>query len=61
MGAKVATIINKYGVPESMSESLARYPDKGMYFTLEENVLIAADVFNENSKLFSHQLYKNQR
>lgn len=61
MGAKVATMINKYGVPQSMSESLARYPDKGMYFSLKENVLIAAHVFDKNSKLLSHQLYKKQR
>ena len=61
MGAKVGAMIDKYGVPQSMSESLARYPDKGMYFSLKENILIAAHVFDINSKLLSHQLYKNNR
>ena len=61
MGAKVAAMIDKYGVPQSMNESLARYPEKGLYFSLKENVLIAAHVFNKNSKLLSHQLYKNKR
>ncbi len=61
MGAKVATMIDKYGVPQSMNESLARYPAKGIYFSLKENVLIAAHVFAKNSKLLSHQLYKNHR
>jgi len=59
MGAKVGAMIEKYGVPQSMSESLARYPEKGMYFSLKENVLIAAHVFDKNSKLLAHQLYKN--
>jgi hypothetical protein len=61
MGAKVATMIDKYGVPQSMNASLARYPEKGIYFSLKENVLIAAHVFAKNSKLLSHQLYKNHR
>lgn len=61
MGAKVATMIDKYGVPQSMNASLARYPAKGIYFSLKENVLIAAHVFAKNSKLLSHQLYKNHR
>ena len=61
IGAKVAAMIDKYGVPQSMNESLARYPEKGLYFSLKENVLIAAHVFDKNSKLLSHQLYKNKR
>jgi hypothetical protein len=61
MGTKVAAMIDKYGVPQSMNESMARYPEKGLYFSLKENVLIAAHVFAKNSKLLSHQLYKNKR
>ncbi len=61
MGAKVSTMIDKYGVPQSMTESLAKYPGKGMYFALKENILIAAHIFDKNSKLLSHQLYKNHR
>jgi hypothetical protein len=61
MGTNVATMIDKYGVPQSMTESLAKYPEKGMYFALKENALIAAHIFDKNSKLLSHQLYKNRR
>ena len=41
MGDKVPTLIKKYGVPQSMSASLARYPNKGLYFSLKENVLVS--------------------
>ncbi len=61
MGAKVAAMIDKYGVPQSMNASLAKYPERGMYFSLKENVLVAAHVFAKNSKILSHQLYKNRR
>ncbi len=58
MGAKVAVMIDKYGVPQSMNDSMAKYPERGMYFSLKENVLVSAHVFAKNSKLLSHQLYK---
>ena len=60
LGEKLTTLIEKYGVPLSMNASLAKYPEKGMYFSLKENVLIAAHVFAKNSKILSHQLYKNR-
>jgi hypothetical protein len=59
MGDKVPTLIKKYGVPQSMSASLARYPDKGLYFSLKENVLVSSWIFVKNSKIFSHQLFKS--
>ncbi len=59
MGNKVPTLIQKYGVPQSMSASLARYPDKGLYFSLKENVLVSAWIFVKNSKILSHQLFKS--
>ena len=60
LGEKFTALIEKYGVPLSMNASLAKYPEKGMYFSLKENVLIAAHVFAKNSKILSHQLYKNR-
>jgi hypothetical protein len=33
MGEKVPTLIEKYDVPQSISDSLAPYPDKGLYFS----------------------------
>ena len=58
MGDKVPTLIEKYGVPQSISYSLARYPDKGLYFSLKENVLVSTWIFAKNSKILSHQLLK---
>ena len=58
MGDKVPTLIEKYGVPQSMSHSLARYPDKGLYFSLKDNVLVSTWIFVKNSKILSHQLFK---
>lgn len=59
MGDKVPTLIEKYGVPQSMSNSLARYPDKGLYFSLKKNVLVSTWIFGKNSKILSHQLFKS--
>ncbi len=60
MGENFTALIDKYGVPQSMNASLAKYPKKGMYFSLKENIVIAAYIFVKNSKLLSHQLYKNR-
>lgn len=59
LGANVKAMIDKYGVPESMNDSLAKYPKRGLYFSLKGNVMIAAQVFAKNSKLLIHQLYKH--
>jgi hypothetical protein len=61
IGVQVTALIEKYGVPQSMNANLAKYPEKGMYFSLKENMLVAAHVFEQNSKILSHQLYKNRR
>ena len=60
MGNKVPKLIEKYGVPQSMSDSLARYPDKGIYFSLKENMLVSTWIFLKNSKILSHQLFKSR-
>ncbi len=59
MGDKVPTLIEKYGVPQTMSDSIARYPDKGLYFSLKKNVLVSTWIFVKNSKILSHQLFKS--
>ncbi len=61
LGEKFTVLIDKYGVPQSMSASLAKYPEKGMYFSLRDNMLVAAHIFAKDSKILSHQLYKNRR
>jgi hypothetical protein len=60
MGNKLPKLIENYGVPQSMSDSLARYPDKGMYFSLKKNMLVSTWIFLKNSKILSHQLFKSR-
>lgn len=60
MGDKIPTLIEKYGVPQSMNDSLARYPDKGLYFSLKKNMLVSSWIFVTNSKILSHQLFKSR-
>ena len=60
MGNKIPKLIEKYGVPQSMSDSLARYPDKGMYFSMKKNMLASTWIFLKNSKILSHQLFKSR-
>ena len=47
IGEKVSILINKFGIPRSIDSSIARYPAKGIHFTLKKNVLIAAYVFSK--------------
>ena len=60
MGNKVPKLIEKYGVPQSMSDSLARYPNKGIYFSIKKNMLVSTWIFLKNSKILSHQLFKSR-
>ena len=60
MGNKVPKLIEKYGVPQSMNESLARYPNKGIYFSIKKNMLVSSWIFLKNSKILSHQLFKSR-
>ncbi len=58
VGDKVPTLIKINGVPQEMNASIARYPDKGLYFSLKDNVLVSVWIFVKNSKILSHQLFK---
>jgi hypothetical protein len=60
LGEKVTVLIEKLGSPHSMNSSLAKYPKKGMYFSLQKNALVAAHVFAKNSQILSHRLYKSR-
>ena len=47
IGEKVSVLIDKLGVPQSIDPSIARYPEKGIHFTLKKNSLIGAHVFKK--------------
>ena len=59
MGENFSVLIDRYGMPQSMNASLAKYPEKGMYFSLKDNMLVGVHIFAKNSKILSHQLYKS--
>jgi hypothetical protein len=60
LGAKFTDLIGKYGVPNSLSSQVARYPETGMYFVLDKEVLISAKVFARNSNILDLQLMKKK-
>ena len=47
MGDKASVLIDKLGVPQSIDLSIARYPKKGIHFTLKESSLVGAHVFKK--------------
>ena len=47
IGEKVSVLINKLGIPQSIDSVIARYPAKGIHFTLKNNFLTGAYVFKK--------------
>ncbi len=47
IGEKVSVLIDKLGVPQSIDPSIARYPEKGIHFTLKKSSLVGAHVFKK--------------
>ena len=47
IGDKVSVLIDKLGVPQSIDPSIARYPEKGIHFTLKKRSLVSAHVFKK--------------
>jgi hypothetical protein len=60
LGAKFTDLIGKYGMPHTLSSKVARYPETGMYFVLEKEVLVSAKVFARNSKILDLQMINKQ-
>ena len=47
IGEKISVLIDKLGVPQSIDPSIARYPEKGIHFTLKKSSLVGAHVFKK--------------
>ena len=47
IGEKISVLIDKLGVPQSIDPSIARYPEKGIHFTLKKSTLVSAHVFKK--------------
>ncbi len=56
LGDKFPSLIDKYGVPKSMSSRVARYPDRGLYFLLNEDTLLSAKTYAKGTKLMDAKL-----
>ena len=51
-------VVGKYGVPQSLTENVLRYPAEGLYFLINKSdkKLLSAKVFSKNSKLLEQRL-----
>ncbi len=56
MGDKFQKIISLYGVPQTLTSQVVRYPDHGLYFLLNKDALLSAKTFLKGTKLVQHQL-----
>jgi hypothetical protein len=53
IGSKFPDMIGKYGMPDTLTAEVARYPNRGLYFTMSNEKVVAAKVFTQNSKLLA--------
>ena len=60
IGSKIEDLIKAFGIPNSMESFIARYPQKGIYFSLDNEIIVSAKVFKKNSKLLNSRLYNNR-
>ena len=60
IGSKIEDLIKAFGIPNSMESFIARYPQKGIYFSLDNEIIISAQLFKKNSKHLKTRLYNNR-
>jgi hypothetical protein len=60
IGSKIEDLIKAFGIPKSMESFIARYPQKGIYFSLDNKAVVSAQVFSKNSKILHSRLYQNE-
>jgi hypothetical protein len=60
IGSKIEDLIKAFGIPKSMESFIARYPKKGIYFSLDNKAVVSAQVFSRNSKILNSRLYQNK-
>ena len=60
IGSKIEDLIKAFGIPKSMESFIARYPQKGIYFSLDNKAIVSAQVFSKNSKILHSRLYQNE-
>ena len=60
IGSKIEDLIKAFGIPKSMESFIARYPQKGIYFSLDNKAVVSVQVFSRNSKILNSRLYQNE-
>ena len=60
IGSKIEDLIKAFGIPKSMESFIARYPQKGIYFSLDNKAVVSVQVFSRNSKILHSRLYQNE-
>mgnify|MGYP001573758999 FL=1 len=60
IGSQIEDLIKAFGIPKSMESFIARYPQKGIYFSLDNKAVVSAQVFSRNSKILQSRLYQNE-
>ena len=60
IGSKIEDLIKAFGIPKSMESYIARYPQKGIYFSLDNKAVVSVQVFSRNSKILHSRLYQNE-
>jgi hypothetical protein len=60
IGSKIEDLIKAFGIPKSMESFIARYPQKGIYFSLDNKAVVSVQLFSRNSKILHSRLYQNE-
>lgn len=61
IGAPLSELVEKYGVPESLSGDIVRYPKTGSYFILGDGKVAEAKMFAPETKLVANRLVQASR
>lgn len=56
LGVKYEMLIGEYGLPTSLTAQVMRYPQRGLYFQLNNNRLLSAKTYANGSKLIDANL-----
>ena len=56
LGVKYEMLIGEYGLPTSLTAQVMRYPQRGLYFQLNNNRLLSAKTYVSGSKLLDANL-----
>lgn len=61
IGDNFETLVEKYGIPESLTSSIVSYPRQNLFFMLDGKKIVAAKNFKKNSKLLGNRLVSSAK